>query len=427
MKRRWKGLFLSGIAFFCFLELASLGFYFTQHGELFYRSDKELSLEVFGLNETRMHMMVSERLHPFFGYVLMPGPDFRPGFTLNNYGFISPYSYPLQRDQDSDFIVGVFGGSVASNYAIFEIQQGILQRELQQRPELAGREVKIISLANGGYKQPQQLLILNYMLAAGQEFDLVINIDGFNEMALSAINHQVGLDTRMPSASHVAPLTSLANSSLSTDSLQALFDIQKSKEQILRIQKSYQEAQLASSYPFLQLSLQASLTRYQHALETFQELQQNPRDGEASSSYYYFPRSVSSNEHALEQIADHWVRSSQLMNHTLSQHDIPYLHVLQPNQYHATQRKYSAAERRQAFDDQSPYATAIQQGYPLLIEYVPRLEQAGIHVLNAVDLFDPAPEIMYIDNCCHYTPEGHLMLSERIATELQQRFEERGL
>ena len=33
------------------------------------------------------------------------------------------------------------------------------------------------------------LLVLNYMLALGQTFDLVINIDGFNEVALPPITN----------------------------------------------------------------------------------------------------------------------------------------------------------------------------------------------------------------------------------------------
>ena len=39
-------------------------------------------------------------------------------------------------------------------------------------------------MAAGGYKQPQQFLALAYLLAQGAHFDLVINVDGFNEIAL---------------------------------------------------------------------------------------------------------------------------------------------------------------------------------------------------------------------------------------------------
>ena len=44
----------------------------------------------------------------------------------------------------------------------------------------------LLNTAYGGYKQPQQLMALNYALALGAQFDVVVNLDGFNEVALDA-------------------------------------------------------------------------------------------------------------------------------------------------------------------------------------------------------------------------------------------------
>ncbi|MFM7869738.1 MAG: hypothetical protein ACKPHU_36420, partial [Planctomycetaceae bacterium] len=44
-------------------------------------------------------------------------------------------------------------------------------------------------LALPGYKQPQQLMALNYVLSLGGEFDAVLNIDGFNDGALSILEN----------------------------------------------------------------------------------------------------------------------------------------------------------------------------------------------------------------------------------------------
>jgi hypothetical protein len=38
--------------------------------------------------------------------------------------------------------------------------------------------------ALGGYKQPQQLAALSYLLSRGADHDVVVNLDGFNELAL---------------------------------------------------------------------------------------------------------------------------------------------------------------------------------------------------------------------------------------------------
>ena len=42
-----------------------------------------------------------------------------------------------------------------------------------------------VNLALFGYKQPQQLTTLAYLMSIGGQFDLVLNIDGFNEVAAS--------------------------------------------------------------------------------------------------------------------------------------------------------------------------------------------------------------------------------------------------
>ena len=50
--------------------------------------------------------------------------------------------------------------------------------------------MRLLCVAAGGYKQPQQFLALAYLLAQGTYFDLVINVDGFNELALPAFDNR---------------------------------------------------------------------------------------------------------------------------------------------------------------------------------------------------------------------------------------------
>lgn len=87
-------------------------------------------------------------------------------------------------------LVGIFGGSVARQCC----DQGAprLAALLEWSPRFAGREVVPLCLGHEGYKQPEQLLVLAYLLSLGQQFDLVINIDGFNEVALGTYNNDRG-------------------------------------------------------------------------------------------------------------------------------------------------------------------------------------------------------------------------------------------
>ena len=84
-----------------------------------------------------------------------------------------------------------------------------------------------LCFSHEGYKQPQQLLILSYFLSIGQSFDVVVNIDGFNEVAMSPLNDARGLDISMPSVMHMDPLTALIDqSSLTADKVESLARIQ---------------------------------------------------------------------------------------------------------------------------------------------------------------------------------------------------------
>ncbi|NER07364.1 MAG: hypothetical protein F6K17_34765 [Okeania sp. SIO3C4] len=92
---------------------------------------------------------VLERLHPLFGYVrkgvfsqkkaLFAHKE--SGIRVNNYGLVSKYDYPFAKTNKNQFIVGVFGGSVAYDFAISAIyneakgNEGFIQ-SLKQIPQL---------------------------------------------------------------------------------------------------------------------------------------------------------------------------------------------------------------------------------------------------------------------------------------------------
>src|SRR5262249_24504500 len=61
-----------------------------------------------------------------------------------------------------------------------------------------GRHVRVLNFASGGYKQPQQILVLAYYLSIGQPFDAIVNIDGYNEMFYAETLSQDGLEISFP-------------------------------------------------------------------------------------------------------------------------------------------------------------------------------------------------------------------------------------
>ena len=408
------------VVLFVLLEIGSLSFYYSKHKQFYYTREHSEDLQNLGINleGVRVGESVIERLHPYFGYIQKPSPDFRPGFKYNNYGFISPYDYPYTKTNNNQVIIGVLGGSVASNYSIYEVQNKILEKKLQQLPQFKGKELIIISLATGGYKQPQQLITLNYLLSLGQKFDLVINIDGFNEVALANINNQNGLDFVMPSSSHVQALTGLANNSLSTPALKTLLRIKDNKPKIKDALETLKDCTLASCNAVVSLYVEDLVKNYRRDVARFERYRQKPTEDDNTAEsviYFYMQDPILTDAELFPKIANHWAKSSILIHEILKENNIPYFHILQPNQYYPTQRVFSEAEKKVAFSQDSPYQDAVKKGYPFLLKEVNELKANQINFFNGVSILDDTKELAYIDNCCHYQKIGENILSNFVA------------
>ena len=137
--------------------------------------------------ENRPGFLDFQVVHPFLGFVIDPTSA---RANINDHGFIGP---PLPIDDtggSSDIvIVAVLGGSVAQGLVAKAGET--LSRELRLAKSFSHKEIFIADLAMGGMKQPQQLMIVNYFLSLGAHFDLVINLDGFNDIVLPVVESPV--------------------------------------------------------------------------------------------------------------------------------------------------------------------------------------------------------------------------------------------
>src|SRR5262245_19776186 len=84
-------------------------------------------------------------------------------WRVNNYGFLQDRDYPVKTAPGRDFVVGVFGSSVAEGLVLHG--RSAIVKYLQSNPALRGRNIIILNFGVGGYKQPQLLLTLGYFVA----------------------------------------------------------------------------------------------------------------------------------------------------------------------------------------------------------------------------------------------------------------------
>jgi hypothetical protein len=402
------------IAVFCAAaELLALGIFYYQHGWLFYLDPYRPTIAL--IQEPPNQGLTAVGLHPYFGPTHRPGipfdlppelqtADSGPAVATNNFGFSSTYDYPFMKANDRQFVVGVFGGSVAAYFCRIGARRF---EEDVRRSFLKAGEPVTLCFSHEGYKQPQQLLVLAYFLSIGQTFDVVVNIDGFNEVALGSINDRYGWDVSMPSHEHLDPLINLVNqATLTPAKLELLSRIRRDEQRLNAIAARSNRTPLASVEFVLRHSYVLLRARYQRELVDFDALPSNPP---SNSVVHVTPRvRARAGDAAFEDIAANWRASSVLMQQLLAARGVPYVHVLQPNQYYSS-RAFGDAERRVALNDDSPFKPGAARGYPFLEK---ALEPGA---LNGVHLFDSEREAVYMDDCCHYTVAGNQLLADLVA------------
>ena len=397
------GVLLLGV----FAEGVPLAVLYFQTGWLFYANPHRVQRPMPAQSEQRA--LTGDALHPYFGPTHRSGLPFEipedirsavtdpreaPPARTNNFGFVSTTDYPVRRTTGRQFFVGIFGGSVALWFC--QVGAGRLFDQLRRSPALVGRDIVPVCLAHEGYKQPQQLLVLSYFLSLGQPFDLVINIDGFNEVALGALNNERGYDFTMPSVQHLAPMVDLIDqSTLTPEKAEALGDISRGRRQ-LAVWARRSNAARSAAVHFVSDRVYAILeTRYKDAVTRFGAL---PSNAGATSIVRVTPRTEARSGEALfAAIARQWADASATMQDLLAARGVPYFHVLQPNQY-ASGRIFPEAERAIAFIDASPFKPGAVQGYPHLLSdaSLTTLRERHVRFVDATKSFDgTAGQVMF--------------------------------
>src|SRR5713226_1419374 len=123
----------------------------------------------------RPRWLEDEILHPYIGF--LPADRVLHGRA----GVAAAVSGTPSADRADQLVIAV-GGSFALQFA----EEGLphLLARLRETPAFRGKTLVGLNAAVGGHKQPQQLMTVAYLLALGEQIDVLINLDGFNEIAL---------------------------------------------------------------------------------------------------------------------------------------------------------------------------------------------------------------------------------------------------
>jgi len=362
----------------------------------------------------------SEVIHPYLGWVHNPQlsrteeMDNREVRT-NSLGFRDDGEAVRKRSADV-FLLGICGGSVAWNFS-WE-GEATLRQLLSELPQLQGRRLQIVRLALPGYKQPQQLMALNFVLSLGGEFDAVLNIDGFNDGALSILeNARQKTSIAYPRSWHARSLV-MTDPRISVEALRLL---------TLRAERQ-QSGRQALQSPLRWLALYQLWWHLQDESARAELSRLGMQVSKSNSSSYLhhgpLPEKESTEEQAVAA-ADLWSRSSRQMQAVCRGLGIPYLHVLQPNQYVPDSKPFTEYELKRCVADGQELQTVTAAAYAELRAAGANAKEQGLSFSDQTGLFRNVTDTLYVDPWCHFNRLGNELLAKAVAGELAKVVAER--
>jgi hypothetical protein len=355
-------------------------------------------------------------LHPYLGYVMDPRLA-APGVARAGLDRLSiELGFPRNRERvlqprdPARTVIGVFGGSVADIFAASGADA--LRAALADLPRFRGREIVVLSLAAPGYKQPQALMTLNYLLALGAHFDAVVNLDGVNDLALPE-SELAPLD--------VAPFYPRGWYTRAAD-LGPELRLAVGRAALLE-RLRHDAAELFSGAPWRwsrTAGLVWSLSDRQLAARVAaaeRDVLARPRARDPQAQGPRLDDGVDDRT----RVAEVWQRSSLQMARLCDGLGIAYFHFLQPNQYVPDSKPLGEAERRVAFRDDSPMRKPVAEGYARLREAGAALAAQGVDFHDLSGVFREVQEPIYVDDCCHLNPLGNRLLGASVGRAMAAR------
>lgn len=343
--------------------------------------------------------------HPYLGFVRAPEDSsvtFGDEEPMKGYGF-STGSIVRQAKPDT-VTVGVFGGSVAYEMMNDGAAAARLTDGFHRIPAFHGKRIVYTVGALPGYKQPQSLMALAYFLSIGAHFDVVVLLDGFNDVAWGMVHPPKEIFPLYPWNAFYLPAQSDPGHLAGVTSWLGL------RELIVHTAIA-PPLRWSATVRLLWLAVDQTLQRRIALLEA--KVSRSGTRASYALSGPELPEGKSDHERQT-LMADTWKRSSLQMRHLAETNGALYFHFLQPNQYVKDSKPMGGAERHVAISTGMPYGPLVVSGYPLLQSRGAELRSGGENFSDLTGVFRDHREPLYIDEVCHVSSSGSVILADAI-------------
>jgi len=366
-----------------------------------------------------------EVIHPYFGYTV----DGKKRIKDCETDLIQDCYKRIKGAADKKFpkrtkdrlIVGILGGSVAVGTVRGTSPAGLYEKLLAELPEYKGREVIVYNMAAGGFRQPQQLMTLNYYYALGAEFDILVSLDGFNDVAIPvSVYKDTGTHPSFP-RDWVHRVASKVPKEL-VDLLADKKIVQKAHVSRAKVMSNpwFRNSPLSNLlWNVFNINYLNTVGKVDEGIANLEKRDLSKRDFhyEALGPDYDF----TTWENLFQYSVDMWATSSHLIYGIAEVNNAKYFHFLQPNQYIEGSKLFmNEAETNMAFMAQGGYGNLYKRIYPLIQEKTSWIKERGIQFHDLTYIYKDVRGHIYVDNCCHVSIGGYNLMVEKIVETIHQ-------
>ncbi len=327
--------------------------------------------------------------HPYFGY---ESPTIRDSEKI------------LSEVGKDDFVIGILGGSVAEIFGEYTLHTDSIFESLREAiPAMGDKNIRIVNLALGGGKQPQQFFIAAYFM---EKLDLVINIDGLKDAH----------------PAHFLPIYPLEFPTISPKFYERASQggVYASVVHTARwVYKTMTNAPLSIS------GLSRSSLYFLCWYKLHDLLYQVVRRSE--SAYYANEfvvhqsealRKTSSREMIQKRIAI-WKKYIMLEDSLLRKlAGKPVFFFLHPNQYLKNSKPFSEQEKEVAIEP--TWIEGVHERIVLVKVAVKNLRSSGVPIFDLTGIFSDTEDTVYRDFCCHLNELGNQIMADAIVSHLRR-------
>jgi hypothetical protein len=365
-------------------------------------------------NLTR-HVMAGRRsnqpnvLHPYVGFVVDPTQNQK----FNSYGFWQIDGPLLHRTSDT-INVGITGGSVARDLCEFSAET--LRKRLALK--FPGKEIKIVCLAQEGFREPQLAMTLSYFQTLGAEFDVVVSLSGFNEAVLhpaESLGDELWVgyprawdvrltDTEDPEVNRLI----WEGQTLQHDRMSCAVAAYRLRHLPLLTVHGIWSA-FDAGYRHRLMEATSNLARARlRIMERYANV--GPRI-----------RYASDEARRTAQI-DMWCGGARQQQRLCKSSGASFLLCLQPN-LHDSDGKPLTWEEERLKQRGSVYQEWVEKNYTHFATAGASLKDEGVAFFDLRNLYDGNPSLIYRDECCHFSQTGSDLLATRIGDLIHAELE----